>query len=120
MTNPDQFPERLIAFRTKRSPSSLAGGPTFAAEEQRPGDRPTCAEEREYIRADVATEQAAAALRGEAHEAAALRAEVEALRAKSGRMERALESIATGGAASQYEAEEALSDCEKLATKGVG
>ena len=33
-----------------------------------------------YVRADVADEQTAAALRGEAHEVAALRAEVEALR----------------------------------------
>lgn len=34
----------------------------------------------EYVRADVAAEQTAAALRGEAHETTALRAEVEALR----------------------------------------
>ena len=104
MTNPDQLPERLIAFRPKRSPTSLAGGPAFAAEEQRPGDRPTCAEEQVYVREDVAEQRVGMAKR-EAEiavmernavdyerdderkrarkaevEAAALRAEVEALR----------------------------------------
>ena len=124
-TNPDQFPERLIAFRPRRWPTSLAGGPAFAAEEQRPGDRPTCAEEQVYVRADVA-----------AAEVAALREEAEALRIRAKKLRNALSEVRhllIGDC--EYErqiidqnerdvialAEDAIdADAAALATKGVG
>lgn len=95
-TNPDRLPERIIAFRPKRSATVLPSGPTFAAEEQRPGDRPTCAEEQAYVREDVAAEQAAAALRGEAHETTALRRERDALAARLFAEERRVAALREG------------------------
>ena len=72
-------PERLWAY-THRDGDIRAETSLDLAEQDRAEYGCDPAPVAEYIRADVAAEQTAAALRGEAHEVAALRAEVEALR----------------------------------------
>lgn len=83
MTNP----ERLYAFTVR---GAIYAGDTRAAVEASTALGWGASPVAEYVRADVAAEQTAAALRGEAHEVASLRAEVEALR---GRVEKLRASV---------------------------
>lgn len=73
MTNP----ERLYAFTVR---GAIYAGDTQAAVEASTAFGWGASPVAEYVLASVAAEQTAAALRGEAHEVAALRAECDALR----------------------------------------